>query len=249
MVKPPDHGKEGLDLSPPNARMAIPEGDSGYRVIDVAGNSFVEFSSRAIELVSEALRERSAMVPEIALREVVDNLIHAVPCSASIVLDPSCKNIYVSDTGPGISRPDLAFELGYSTATAVQRSYIRGVGIGLYLAREDIRSLGGDLRIETSPGMGTYVHIALSGAGPATGWGEENEGLNLTQRQNNILFLLSEGESLGPSGVATELNIGVSTAHRDLVKLQELGLIYITPNGKRFLSEMGRSYLQSLLSL
>lgn len=249
MARQLDYGPVGLELVPPSTRMAIPQENHGYRIIDILGDSFGEFTSRAIDLVSETLKERNAVIPEIALREIIDNLVHAVPCSASIVIDPSFKNVFISDTGPGISRPDLVFELGYSTATVLQRSYIRGVGIGLSLAREDIRSRGGDLHLETSPGEGAYVRIALPGAGPATGWGEEEDGFSLTQRQNNILFLLSEGESLGPSGVAAELNIGVSTAHRDLVKLQELGLICLIPNGKRFLSEVGRSYLQSLLSL
>jgi anti-sigma regulatory factor (Ser/Thr protein kinase) len=195
------------------------------------------------------LKKRGGVFPELALREVLDNLVHAVPCSASIVVDRDATGIFLSDTGPGIPRLDLAFEPGYSTATPLHRSYIRGVGLGLHLAREDARSCGGELRLESDPGNGTFVHISLVGP-PASSLHESDvHEIRLTPRQNNILFLLSEGESLGPSQISAELNIGVSTAHRDLIKMQDFGLIYSNQYGKRFLSEMGRSYLQSLLSL
>jgi len=246
-----DTGRSPHDrgVFPPHTRVAIPDEEGSYQIIDVEEGAFSDYTDRLAGLLSEALRDRGAQVPAVALREVIDNLIHALPCSVSVVLDPQINNVFLSDTGPGIPRLDLAFELGYSTANELHRSYIRGVGIGLHLAREDMRSLGGELRIESDPGAGTYVHLALAGMAPLSSWDEGAEALRLTQRQNNILFLLSEGESLGPSKVSSELNIGVSTAHRDLVKLQELGLIYINPTGKRFLSEVGRSYLQSLLSL
>jgi anti-sigma regulatory factor (Ser/Thr protein kinase) len=236
-------------LSLPHTRVALPGEDGLFEVFDVGGEDFTDYAVNLTELISQALRDRGAVVPEVALREIVDNLIHALPCSVSVVLDPGLVNVYLSDTGPGISRPDLAFELGYSTASRVHRSYIRGVGVGLHLAREDMRSHGGELLIESDPGAGTYVQLSLSVTAPPPGWVEGDGAFRLTQRQNNILFLLSEGESLGPSQVSSELNIGVSTAHRDLVKLQEYGLIYVNQAGKRFLSESGRSYLQSLLSL
>lgn len=230
---------------PPHTRIAIPANETGYDIVDVEEASFPEYVTHTIDIVTGSLQGSGADVPAVALREVIDNLVHAVPCSVSIVIHPAMNGIFISDTGPGIGRPDLVFELGYSTATRLHRAYIRGVGIGLYLAREDVRSCGGELRIETDSGNGTFVHISLSGPG----WAGDSCGLTLSQRQNNILFLLSEGESLGPSRVSAELNIGVSTAHRDLVKLQELGLILIDKNGKRYLSDVGRSYLQSLLSL
>lgn len=236
-------------ITPPHTRIAIPGEDASYSVLDIEEVSFSGFVARTIDIVATTLNADGKAVPETALREVLENLVHAVPCSASIVLGPMLDSIFISDTGPGISRPDLAFELGYSTATEIHRSYIRGVGIGLYLAREDILSFGGELRIESGAGQGTFVLISLSSPSPTPPYAEGVGGLALTQRQNNILFLLSEGESLGPSRISDELNIGVSTAHRDLVKLQEVGLICSSINGKRFLSDMGRSYLQSLLSL
>lgn len=243
--------KTAIAFRPPHTRVALPGGEGVYDVLDVECDhvSFNDFAGDLTGLLVKALQERDAIVPRVALREIVDNLVHALPCSVSVVLDPQHKNLFISDTGPGIPRLDLAFDLGYSTASDEHRAYIRGVGIGLYLAREDIRSLGGELSLDTDFGRGTYIHLSLDLAPASPGWAGGAEAFHLTQRQNNILFLLSEGESLGPSQVSCELNIGVSTAHRDLVKLQDLGLIYVNATGKRFLSELGRSYLQSLLSL
>lgn len=236
---------------PPHTRVALPCGKGLFEVLDVESDqgSFTGFCEKLTDLLVCALQDRDAIVPRIALREVIDNLVHALPCSASIVLTPDHKSLFISDTGPGIPRLDLAFDLGYSTASESHRSCIRGVGIGLFLAQADIRSLGGELRLDTDPGRGTYVHFSLEPTSAPHGLAGAAEAFHLTQRQNNILFLLSEGESLGPSQVSCELNIGVSTAHRDLVKLQDLGLIFVNSSGKRFLSELGRSYLQSLLSL
>jgi len=236
-------------LTPPHTRIAIPDAGNSYRIVEVDEESFSDFTSKALGILTEELQERGAVVPSIALRELLDNLVHAVPCSASVVIDPPCRSLVISDTGPGIRRPDLALELGYSTASALHREVIRGVGVGLYMAREDVRSCGGELRIDSNLGGGTYALISLAGPAEHGGWVGGDDAFCLSQRQNNILFLLSEGESLGPSSVAAELNIGVSTAHRDLVRLQKMGLVRMTPNGKRYLSEDGRSYLQGLLSL
>jgi len=232
-------GKKRLGWAPepPLTRIAIPDEGGGFDVFDVAGSDFSEYASRLTDILSQAIQDRGAEAPSLAIREVIDNLVHALPCSVSVVVDPGLGGVFISDTGPGISRLDLAFELGYSTASDLHRSVIRGVGIGLFMARREMRSRGGDMVIESSPGGGTYVHLTLSAPSPVSGWDEEAGRIRLTQRQNNILFLLSEGESLGPSRVSSELNVGVSTAHRDLVKLQEFGLIYVNSTGKRFLSE------------
>lgn len=244
-------GGSATSLRPPHTRVALPNAEGSFEILDVECDhvSFGDFAGDLTELLIRALHDRDAIVPRIALREVVDNLVHALPCSVSVVLDPQHKNLFISDTGPGIPRLDLAFDLGYSTASEAHRTHIRGVGIGLFLAREDIRSLGGELRLDTDHSRGTYIHFSLDPTTASPGWAGGADAFHLTQRQNNILFLLSEGESLGPSQVSSELNIGVSTAHRDLVKMQDLGLIYVNATGKRFLSDLGRSYLQSLLSL
>jgi hypothetical protein len=227
-------------ILPPDTRIALPGPGGEFTVMDLEEDDFGLFSRRVTEIVITALRDLGIDFPSSPVSELVDNLIHAVPCSASIVVDPRGPGVTICDTGKGIPRVDLALKAGFSTADSLQRSFIRGVGLGLHLAKRDIEASGGELLLESIPGCGTFARVSLT---PSVSPPE------LSHRQNNILFLLSEGEALGPSHVASELGITVSTAYRDLVKLQEAGLVVSSPSGKRFLSERGKLYLQGLLSL
>ncbi|NPV59769.1 MAG: HTH domain-containing protein [Actinobacteria bacterium] len=207
----------------------------------------MSFVSHVSGLVEENVSSSGIPFPSLAIREVLENLVHAIPCNASVVVDPSYGAISVCDTGTGIDRTDIAFEMGFTTANDLQRRIIRGVGIGLNLALEELRSLGGDLVLDSMPGKATFARLILSPSSSHHVGGVDV--YNLSQRQNNILFLLSEGVLMGPSQISSELNVSVGTAHRELVRLQELGLVDITSTGKRFLSVAGKSYLQRLLSL
>jgi Mn-dependent DtxR family transcriptional regulator len=53
--------------------------------------------------------------------------------------------------------------------------------------------------------------------------------------------------SAGPSAVARELSVALSTAYRDLASLEEAGLIVADESGKRALAERGITLLDSLL--
>lgn len=69
----------------------------------------------------------------------------------------------------------------------------------------------------------------------------------LTTRQKQVLALVMESGSAGPSLVSRELGIALSTAYRDLACLEELG--YIEANGgKRQLTRAGMAHLDSLIS-
>ncbi len=107
--------------------------------------------------------------PAVALREAIDNHTHALPCSVSVVIDRSFNSAYVSDTGPGIPRPDLAYHLRYTAAGGHHGFFIRWVGIGLYLSRGAVRSLGGDPLLESDPAFGTYLCEPLAGGSVSCG--------------------------------------------------------------------------------
>ena len=51
----------------------------------------------------------------------------------------------------------------------------------------------------------------------------------------------------GPSIVARELSVGLSTAYRDLASLEEAGLIVADDSGKRELTDDGIAYLDAIL--
>ena len=67
----------------------------------------------------------------------------------------------------------------------------------------------------------------------------------LTTRQKHVLALVLESGLAGPSLVAKELGVGLSTAYRDLASLEEAGLI-TADAGKRTLTAAGLSYLGDL---
>ena len=69
----------------------------------------------------------------------------------------------------------------------------------------------------------------------------------LTARQQHVLALVLESGLAGPSLVAKELGVGISTAYRDLALLEEAGLI-AADGGKRTLTTEGLSYLGDLMN-
>ncbi|HHV72168.1 MAG TPA: hypothetical protein GXX38_06090 [Clostridia bacterium] len=75
---------------------------------------------------------------------------------------------------------------------------------------------------------------------------ENNEKIYLSDRQKKIILLLAEFEELGPSTVAKELNISLSTAYRELVFLEKSGLLKLLDNGKRILTQKGLDYLNHI---
>ncbi len=69
----------------------------------------------------------------------------------------------------------------------------------------------------------------------------------LTNRQKRVLALVMDAGQAGPSLVARELAIGLSTAYRDLAHLEVLGFIVADESGKRSLTPEGSAFLHSLL--
>lgn len=72
-------------------------------------------------------------------------------------------------------------------------------------------------------------------------------GPRLSTRQKQVLALVVESGSAGPSLVSRELNVAISTAYRDLASLEEMDLI-CADGGKRGVTEKGLLYLKELLS-
>lgn len=69
----------------------------------------------------------------------------------------------------------------------------------------------------------------------------------LSTRQKQVLALVMETGSAGPSLVSRELGVGISTAYRDLASLEDIELIS-SDGGKRRLTDAGMSYLDDLIS-
>ena len=77
------------------------------------------------------------------------------------------RHVPVADTGVGIAAEDLprVFEEFYQVRGRLQTA-VAGPGLGLPFARRVCRILGGDLRLESTPGAGTTFTFELPLAGP-----------------------------------------------------------------------------------
>lgn len=97
-----------------------------------------------------------------ALRALITNAQDAsVEHSRVLVkghIGESLVRIQVIDTGRGMSSEVLAH---VSEPFFTTKPPGRGMGLGLYLTRAVVESLGGELRIESSQGLGTSVHVTL----------------------------------------------------------------------------------------
>ena len=101
-----------------------------------------------------------------ALANLVDNACKFTPAGGTIVLSAQARLgrvfIRVDDTGVGLSQgqEERIFERFYRAVDA--RGTTPGFGLGLAIAREVLRAMGGDLRYEPKIGAGASFVIELS---------------------------------------------------------------------------------------
>lgn len=209
-----------------------------------------EACQRAVSLA----REQHSRVPAEAIVAVVENLIHAQFAVATISVAPD-GSIAVSDHGPGIAEKDVALLPGFTTATAELRRFIRGVGSGLPTARRLMESIGGRLRIDDNMGGGTVVTLEQPARAARAGRHPETASTasprrtmpSLTGRQRRVLLLLADSGELGPSSLSQRLSCSLTTAFRELVALETMGLVVPDGAGKRQLTQGGVSLVEELV--
>ncbi|MHB8779977.1 MAG: ATP-binding protein [Candidatus Geothermincolia bacterium] len=219
---------------------------------DIMHADLAAFVEESVGVLADASGVPPSSSIRTSLREVLENIIHTTSRHLSlVVLLGERLRFVVSDAGPGIPDKERAALPGYSTASDTARGYIRGVGLGLYRARELAELGGGQLALYDNLDGGTTVELTLAAAEPPARpeRGSEERGVAVSRRQNDVLFLLTEMGEAGPRLIANELKIGLSTAHRELVLLENKGFVVVSESGKRSLSARGRAYLQNLLSL
>jgi len=95
-----------------------------------------------------------------ALLNLIVNAFEAMPDGGEIIVETACDGTSmttrVTDTGSGIPPEDLdnVFRVYYSTKRT-------GTGLGLPTARRIIQEHGGSLELQSEPGRGTQVTVAL----------------------------------------------------------------------------------------
>jgi len=200
------------------------------------------------EKTYHSCREQGGQVPYTVINELVENLIHACFRDVVVTILDGGALIRISDHGPGVPDKERAFQPGFTTASAAQRRFIRGVGSGLPVARESLAFLRGAITVEDNLGSGAVFTIKMPQQAAATSPSDRPavQEPKLTMRQKKVLVLLMELNSAGPSAVAKELHVSPATAHRELHLLAQMGLVHSLGDGKRALTEDGLSLLESL---
>jgi PAS domain S-box-containing protein len=76
--------------------------------------------------------------------------------------DGAAATIEIRDTGPGITREDLALLFKpFVQVGDARRTHREGTGLGLVISRHLARALGGDIEVESEPGKGTRFIVTL----------------------------------------------------------------------------------------
>lgn len=143
------------------ARLALyRQAEDVPQVVALAADDCLSLIDSLCKRTLLASQERGGVIPLLALREIIENLLHAGfrDVVVSVLGDGS---VLVSDHGPGIPDKPRALRPGFTTASPALRRYIRGVGSGLTVAQESLAAIGGALRLEDNLGGGTVVSLLV----------------------------------------------------------------------------------------
>lgn len=209
-----------------------------------------ELATRTYQVSHEA----GGRVPYMVIREIVENFIHAGFDEVVVSILDGGNTLRFADQGPGIRDKERAFLPGFTTATDTMKQVIKGVGSGLPVARECLTFSEGTIDVDDNLGSGTVITLRLAQECEVVSTPAQtphfssntHTALDLSVRHKKVLSLVMEVGSLGPSVVARELGVGLSTAYRDLEHLAELGLLEADVTGKRVLTEEGIQCLDAL---
>jgi hypothetical protein len=219
-----------------SARVAVYAGPTDPPVLE-------EITESDAALLVERLYEaaaRAARPPVIALREIIENLVHAGFRDALVSILDQGRVVRVSDSGPGIADPERAMEPGFTTAGPAEREVVRGAGCGLPLAAGVLHAEGGELLLTENIGGGTVVTLSV----PAPDRAPEDPQVGDDARV--LMALLLEVGPSRPETLAAELGWGIGRCGRELVLLEARGLVGRSAEGERSLTTAGSTLLATL---
>src|SRR5215210_7625500 len=156
-------------------RMAVYPGGGPPEITEVSAANPGSATHKFTRFVSQKVREAGGKVPEEAIREVMENLVHAGYRGVVVSILDDGNVVRVSDKGPGVQNKSRAIEFGFSGATPEALAEIRGVGAGLGIARAAAEKSGGKVTIEDNIGGGTVVSISVVGEAQVAGESEPAE--------------------------------------------------------------------------
>jgi hypothetical protein len=195
-----------------------------------------------VEALCDAVADRSPL-PAPAVREIVENLVHADFRDAVISVLDGGHTVRVTDHGPGIADPERALQAGFTTADADDLEIIRGVGSGLPLASAAMAELGGRIELAENLGGGVAVTLRIPPAGAAAA---PVAGPVCSEAAREILALLLEIGGAPAAHLAEELHRSRAECGRELAHLEHRGLVRREPMGARALTEAGTRLVATL---
>lgn len=204
-------------------------------VVEVAGDEAT---------VIEELFARTAtasLVPPLAVREIIENLVHADFEGACVSIFDGGASLRVSDCGPGISDKERALQPGYSTACERVRGVVRGVGSGFPVALSAMEACDGTFELADNLRGGTVVTLAVAPNAHLRTTPSE-----LSQLARQLMALLVEMAPAAPTALARELAVPLAECGRELVLLEHRGLVVRADDGVRSLSGAGTDLLATL---
>jgi len=244
-----------LDPVPPTGgepvvRIAVyDERGRAPRMVIVKAGSIAALIESAGDRVTDLVKEVGGGVPDGAIREVVDNLVHAGLSGAVVTIFEGGAAVRVSDRGPGIPDKDRARAPGFTAAGPTEQAFVRGVGAGLSIASDLMTQANGTMEIDDNLGHGTVVTLRVppGEAHPVPNEGPIATAAHLSDRQLRALLLIVDLGPVGPTRIAKELAVSTSTAFRDLLALQDSGFVEADLQGHRSATEEGLRFLQTVL--
>ncbi len=195
-----------------------------------------------IERLCDAVADRSPL-PAPAVREVVENLVHAGFRDATVSVLGGGALVRVTDHGPGIPDPARALTPGFSGAGPQERELVRGVGCGLPLARDLMAAAGGGLEIAENLGGGAAVTLSAAPPGATSPAASEPA---CSEAAREILALLLEVGAATPETLTRELGRPRTECGRELALLQHRALVVREPGGARRLTDAGAALVATL---
>lgn len=204
-------------------------------VAEVAGDE----ASLIEELFARAAH--ACDLPPLAVREVIENLVHADFEGACVSVFDGGASLRVSDCGPGIADKDRALQPGFSTACDRVRSIVRGVGSGLPVALSAMEAGGGTFELTDNLRGGTVVTLSVPDRAHA-----RTAATELSQEARQLMALLVEMAPAAVTELARELAIPLGECGRELVLLEHRGLVVRGDDGLRSLSPGGTELLATL---
>ena len=262
--------KTGLDYNTIDIPVRIAVYDnmkSIPRVVDLKFDDITSFINQTTQETYNLSHNAGGRIPFTIIKEIIENLIHADFKEIIITILDNGNHIIISDQGPGIEDKEKAFLPGFTSATKKMKEYIRGVGSGFPIVKETITFSGGSIDVKDNIKRGAVISLKLESSDIKSQPGDLSSNIpgepepgadlkppvdgldkpsfiSLSERQKKILFVILELEEAGPSTIARELNLSLSTSYRELVQLEKIKFLITDKSGKRKLLKKGTKYLE-----